>query len=181
MKLPAVIPRAVLNLNCPRCIADSPHNRVPSRPTVTVPACTAPGQVADMDTGSFESPHRKFTAMVHCGEFSLKLSGGSFETPKPTAEAMVRKYVESVDEYYENILVDLEGCFDCQTFSKFLERQGTGLRFVPTGAHWANKAEKAIELVKVELSAVFTEYPELSNDLAFKLALMSVNRRVMSR
>lgn len=193
MKLPAVVSRAVLNLNCPRCIADSRRSRVPPRPTVSVPTCVAPGQVADMDNGSFESPHGKFNAMAQCDEVSLKRSGGVFLLSKPivllTAEAMVRKYVECVNEYYENILVDLEGCFDSQTFSKFLERQGTGLRFVPTGAHWANKAKNSIELLKIKLSAVFAEYPELPNDLvfklpndrAFKLSLMSVNRRVISQ
>lgn len=122
--------------------------------------------------------------MLHVDEFSLKISGGVFTSAQPSAEEMVRKYVETIDEYYENILVDLEGCFDSKIFNTFLEKQGTGLRFVPTGAHWANKAEKAVELVKVELASVFVEYPtgeagSLSNDLAFKLAVLSVNRRVM--
>lgn len=117
--------------------------------------------------------------MLHVDEFSLKISGGVFTSKKTSAEEMVRKYVETIDEYYENVLVDLEGCFDSKVFRAFLEKQGTGLRFVPTGAHWANKAEKAVELVKVELASVFAEYPNLSNDLAFKTAVLSVNRRVM--
>lgn len=160
MKLPAEVSRAVMKLNCPRCLKNSRHNRVPERPTVSVPTCTAPGQVADMDNGQPESPTGKFTGMLHVDEFSLKISGGVFATKTPSAEDMVRKYVESIDEYYENILVDLEGCFDSKTFSTFLEKQGTGLRFVPTGAHWANKVEKAVELVKVELASVFAELPQ---------------------
>ena len=99
---------------------------------------------------------------------------------KPSAEAAVRKYIETVDEHYDYLLVDLEGCFDSRLFHECFEKQGTTLRFVPTGAHWANKAEKAIELVKIELSAVFAEFPTLSNELAFKLAIQAVNQRVMS-
>ena len=177
VKLPAAVSQAVRKLNCPRCLRDS--KRVPERPSVSAAVCTAPGQVADMDTGSFECPSGKVTGVVHVDEFSGKISGGLFSMAKPTAEAMIRMYVEIVDEHYENVLVDLEGCFDSQQFSTFLEKQGTGLRFVPTGAHWANKAEKAVGLVKGELVSVFAEHPELPNDLAFKLALLSVNRRVM--
>lgn len=179
MKLPAEVSRAIMKLNCPRCLKNSRNNRVPQRPTVSVPNCTAPGEVADMDNGQFESPSGKFTGMLDVDEFSLKISGGVFTSKSPSVEEMVCKYVETIDEYYESILVDLEGCFDSKIFNTFLEKQGTGLRFVPTGAHWANTAEKAVELVKVELASVFVEYPSLANDLAFKLAILSVNRRVM--
>lgn len=54
---------------------------------------------------------------------------------------MVRKYIEIFDdEHCDKILVDLEGCFDKNIFNQFQETEGTGLRFIPTGVHWANKA-----------------------------------------
>lgn len=104
-----------------------------------------------------------------------------FLLPKRTSSYMVRKYAEVVDEHYKDVLVDLEGCFDSGRFKDFLEKIGTGLHFVPNGAHWAYKAEKAAELLEVELAAVFTEFLQLSNELAFKLSILSVNRRVMSK
>lgn len=93
MKLPASVSRAVKNLNCPRGLKDSRHNRVPSLPTVSAAVCSAPGQFADMDNGSFESRTGKFTGMVHVDEFSLKLYGGIFTSVKPTGEDIIRKYV----------------------------------------------------------------------------------------
>lgn len=68
---------------------------------------------------------------------------------------MVGKYVKTVNEHYDYVLVDFEGCFDIRVFIAFLEKQGTALRFIPTGAHWANKAEKSAELSEVKLSSSF--------------------------
>lgn len=182
IKLPANVTIAVKSCNCPHFLKDRLHNRMPLRPTVSSAVCSAPGQVGDMDNGIFDSPTGKFTGMIHVDEFSLKLSGGIFATMKPTAEDMIRKYVDSIDEHYNYVLFDLEGYFyfDSRLFHEFLEKLGTTLRFVPTGTHWANKASKAVDFAKVELASVFAEFPALSNDLAFKLAIKSVNQRVMS-
>lgn len=178
MKLPAKVAREIRNLNCPRCLRNSRHNRVPNRPQVSAAMCSTPGQVADMD-GTFESPSGKFEGVLHVDEFSLKVSGGIFKA-QPTTEDIIRTYVQVVDEHYDYILLDLEGCFNSKDFQSFLEKQGVTPIFVPTGAHWANKAEKALELVKVELSSVLSEFPSLPNELAFKLAILNLNRRVMS-
>lgn len=178
MTLPASVVRAIRNLNCPRCAKNNRHNRVPERPRVSASLCLSPGQVADMDVGTFESPSGKFDGAVHVDEFSLKVSGGICNSA-PTAEDIIRTYVQTIDEHYDYVLFDLDGCFDSRLFQAFLEKQGITPRFVPTGAHWANKAEKAIELLKVELASVFVEFPGLTNELAFKLAILNVNRRVM--
>lgn len=119
MKLPANVTRAVKNLNCLHFLKDIRHNRVPLRPTVSAAVCSAPVQVGDMGNGSFESPTGKFTGLIHVDEFSIKLSGVMFATLKPTGEDMIRKYVEAIDEHYNYVLVDLEGCFDSNLFHAF--------------------------------------------------------------
>jgi hypothetical protein len=64
--------------------------------------------------------------------------------------------------------MDLEGCLDSAVFRSFLEEIGTGLRFVPTGTNRAKNAEKAVDMVKVELVSAFLDYPDMPSDRGFQ-------------
>lgn len=118
-EFPADVSRAVIELDCPRCLKTRRHNRTPERPTVSVPASTSPGELAGMDNGYFDSPGGKCVGMVHVDSFSLKLSGGASDDVKPTGEQLVRVFVENIMSS-PDLLVDLEGCYDSKVFQDFL-------------------------------------------------------------
>jgi hypothetical protein len=63
---------------------------------------------------------------------------------------------------YERVTFDLGSNFRSALFRSLLERLGSESWAVPTDAHWPSAAEKSIELVMIELDAVFVEVSELS-------------------
>lgn len=101
--------------------------------------------MVDIYTGNFYGPLGNFPALVHVGEFLVNISGGVSTVNKPTVEATVQKYVEIVDDHYDDVLVDVEGCVDRKVFRKFLEKQGTSLRFFPTGFQLAGKLKHLLK------------------------------------
>lgn len=174
------ITKAVLSLNCESCAVNRRHQIEPSRPTVAIPRALAPGQIAHIDTGHFQSPRGSFTGFVHVDAFSLYVSTDIFESDHPSGPDAVRAHLSTVMDIYDETWVDLGSCFDSAVFKNFLEKIGTQFMFVPTGAHWASRAEKTIDLLKVELAAVFSTFPDMECRSALKLATLHLNRRRMT-
>lgn len=174
------ITKAVLSLNCESCAINRRHQIEPSRPAVAIPRALAPGQIAHIDTGHFQSPRGSFAGFVHVDSFSLYVSTDTFESAHPTGPDAIRAHLNAVMEIYEETWLDLGSCFDSAVFKDFLEKIGTQFMFVPTGAHWASRAEKTIDLLKVELAAVFTTFPDMECRNALKLAALHLNRRRMT-
>lgn len=58
---------------------------------------------------------------------------------------------------------------------------GSKVVYVPTEAHWKSRAENLMHRTRVELAAVFHEFPTLSNSFAVKAALKRINSRVLSK
>jgi Reverse transcriptase (RNA-dependent DNA polymerase) len=113
---------------------------------------------------------------VATDKFSLFVSGGVFDG-YPTAEQAVELFVTSVSDNYERVTYDLGANFRSVQFKSTLERLGTQAWAVPANAHWPSVAEKSIDLLRLELDAVYEECPEASARCAFSAAAHRLNGR----
>jgi hypothetical protein len=98
---------------------------------------------------------------VGTDKFSLSISGGVFEGPE-NATNTAELFLMSTTDGYERVTHDLGANFRSATFRTLLERLGSQAWAVPTGSHWPSAAEKSIELLRLELDALFFELPEIS-------------------
>jgi hypothetical protein len=94
-----------------------------------------------------------------------------------TAEQTIELFLSSTADSYERVTYDLGPNFRSAQFKSFLERQGSQAWAVPSDAHWPSAAEKSIELLHVELDAVFEECPNVSAKTAFAAAAHRLNDR----
>jgi hypothetical protein len=179
--VPIVMNRLVTmmrELSCAHC-ASTARRRTPRRPTVSVPKTTAPGQDLHVDVGHFRHPRTgPFQALVTTDKFSLFVTGGVFRGAA-TAEKKVELFLSSTQDSYERVTYDLGPNFRSDYFRSILERLGSQSWAVPTDAHWPSAAEKSIELLRVELDAVWAECPELSAAGSFAAAAQRLNDRAL--
>jgi hypothetical protein len=152
------ITRAIREHECSFCQRRA-RRRTPARPKVAMPLTSAPGQDIHLDVGHFRHPHTgPFQALVATDKFSMFVSGGVFAGPA-TAEKTIELFTTSTLDSYDRVTYDLGPNFRSTQFKSFLERQGSQAWAVPSDAHWSSASEKSIELLRVELDAVYEEFP----------------------
>jgi hypothetical protein len=172
----AAVEQAVRNHYCEFC-ARRAHRRTPTRPAVSVSLVSAPGQDIHLDVGYFRHPHLgPFQALIATDKFSLFVSGGVFQGPV-TAEKTVELFITSVDDTYERVTYDLGANFRSEIFRSTLERLGSQAWAVPKNARWPSASEKNVELLRIELDAVFAEFPSVSTRFAYAAAVHRLNSR----
>lgn len=89
---------------------------------------------------------------------------------------MLHKTIDS----YETITYDLGGNFISEAFRTLLSRLGTRAVAVMAGAHWPLYSEKTVDLLRVELDAVFAQFSELCPSDAVQVACQRLNDRMMT-
>jgi hypothetical protein len=78
-------------------------------------------------------------------------------------------------ETFSKVTIDPYTRVDNKFFQTLLGRMGTGVRSVPTDAHWASHAEKPVHLLRVAFTKIASENAELSPEAVLALAVRSVN------
>jgi hypothetical protein len=78
-------------------------------------------------------------------------------------------------ETLANVIIDPDTRFDDNFFRTLLERVGTGVRTVPTDAHWASHAEKPVHLLRVAFTKIAAKHYKLSLEGVFALAVRFLN------
>jgi hypothetical protein len=74
----------------------------------------------------------------------------------------VEPFLATTTDSYERVTYDPGGNFRSAACRSLLERLGSQSWAVPADAHWPSASEKSIDILRVELDAVFAECPELS-------------------
>lgn len=99
----------------------------------------------------------------------------------PARRLEAARVVMEIDEEYPEMTFDLAGFAKGTDFVNFLSRMGSKVVYVPTEAHWKSRAENLVHRFRVELAAVFHEFPSLSCPSASKAALKRINGRILSK
>lgn len=93
-------------------------NKVPSRPQISIPSASVPGELGHVDVEHFDSPSGKFNALVHADVFSLRASAAVLLSMY--AESAVRYYISAVTEHYPTFTAGLGSLFETKMFKAFL-------------------------------------------------------------
>lgn len=165
----------------PKCSVNKRYKVEPHRLQAAIPSVLTPGVVGHIDMGFFPGPHGSFCAAIQTDAYSIRYAGGEFTSSHPTAEETIEGYVQTVHGRYEKCHVDLGSNFDCQPFRNPLEHVGCQFYYVATQAHLANKSEKGVELLKVELASVFPTFVILQMHPLFVLRSCSLTDEESSR
>ena len=154
------------------------------RPTVALPHTAQPGACSHMDFGDLGHHKRghKLKVLVLVDEASDRIAGDLFDRIGGVSGADVAGvFLHEVLEIPEMVVVDLgSNLTQSHIFRSVLDRLGVRHDSVPREAHWGNKAEKAIDLVRNEMRKVASAQPALEPRACFHLALKHINRQIMS-
>jgi hypothetical protein len=162
----------ITTLDCEIC---NEIKRPPAAPITAIPTARCPGKSASLDLGSFFHPvHRQnYVALIGADEFSLFVFGGILQDMK--ASTTVSTYLHTTPNRYELVRTDLGPQFDSETFREVMRVLGATARIVPADAHWPSRAEKPVDLLRLEWAAVVREHPEMIPDNAFRLSVLRLN------
>jgi hypothetical protein len=166
-----------------RCTDCTGLGRVSPKPTVSMPTLRRPGKSLAMDVGDFHfdvdghgAPKK---ALVMVDQFSLFVAGPLFRNGDTTSAAVSDIFIEKAPGDYERVLVDQGRNLNSEMLQTLTARLGGGLDTVPREAHWANPAEKAIDLVREELKKVLRLRPIQHPSRQFLVAMRSLNTKMM--
>lgn len=154
--------------------------RTPSRPKAGKMRWEKPGRSIHFDCGHFVHPESgPFWAVLGADAFSDRPYGDAIAGQ--TGLEIAQVYLDRVDEEYESVTYDLAGFGHGTDFVNFMGRLGIEVVYVPTEAHWGSAAENLVHRTRVELDAVFYEFPELGPSAAVQLALKRINERMVKQ
>jgi hypothetical protein len=138
------------------------RRRTSSRPAVPLPHTTAPGQNVHVDVAYFRHPHTgPFRALIATDKFSNFVMSGVVDGTL-TAATTAAVFLRIIDYSYVRVTYDLGSNFRSSAFKSLLERLGSQAWDVPADAHWPSAAEKIVDLLRVELDAVWEECQDIS-------------------
>lgn len=160
-----------------------------------------------MDMGSFAFPNGKaqLKVLVMVDAFSLLITGDLYPTESVTSadcpheggnRLLVRTSstntvdtsricIERAEGNYSTAVTDLGPQFNSVMFRTVLARLGSTFEVVPREAHWANLAEKGIDVNRTQLNHILNLSQSPSDHMSprtiFQAAVKRANNKVMSQ